>query len=327
MAFKRAIIHYIIYFTLFTLMVLVVRSTNTVPEYGLPIVAAFYLTIVYAITCFRLTVSKPEKQFAYPDRLRRRLRLLIYMGWYMLLVLIPGAYLGNKESMFSWHIGLVPAFLYMSMAQSLRPPVKLTPRPGTRDSQWRYMKYTGIYLGISLILIIAAVILCLNINMEYIMPTALVVAAISTLIFFGMIYRLIVTRPHSRFDSMPRKARYKRFWLTVGTYCILGMAIPLAILLLWKWETGTPFQTPITIAFFFTAAYGSDGTPFKGLTIFSGPAAGSGGPGGGNDGGPGNDGGVRPNVAPEEQKALRRKIMEIKRRNEAAGRAKAGSTA
>lgn len=318
MAIKRAIIHYVTYFTLFTLMVVVVRSTNTVPEYALPMVAAFYLTFVYAIQCFRLTVSKPEAQFAYPDSLRRCLRLIIYMGWYTLLVLIPGAYLVNKGAMYSWHIGVVPLFLYYSMAQTMRPPVRLTHQPKSRDSRHRYVKYLALIIGIQLILAFSLVYIGRDMETYRIVQATTYVGGVTILAVCAAFYRLVVIKPHSRFDAMPKKARYKRLASIIATYLCLGLLFPWVIASVWRMNAKILDHNTVIFVFLFVAAYGSDGTPYKGVGFFSKPPA----PMGPADTFP-------PPSKPEseERRVMRQKILEIKRRNEAAGKRKASVTA
>ncbi|BCS88331.1 hypothetical protein PSDVSF_15730 [Pseudodesulfovibrio sediminis] len=225
-----------------------------------------------------LTVIAPEKPFAFTSKARRLTHFCVYVGLFTLLACILPIFPAKKNLDYTWAAGLAPLALFPLMVQSIRPPIKLIAIPKSRDSRWRHLKYSGIYSLVLLLLGIAVAAYAMTIGPKRIDSANFTVLIYATAaILYGvhliLLHRIIVIKPHSRFDAMPAMARYKRLAAYIITYAAIDILGPWIISEYWQWQSDifANCSLAIVITFFFCAAYGTDGTPFKGVTIFSGP--------------------------------------------------------
>lgn len=306
MAIARAIKYYVIYFILFTILAVAWRLEPSLPPCAYPAVNSIILLPVFAIMCFRLVVWRPQQRFALPSLSARWMRFAVYLGCFILLVLMAAIGLGVQFArMESWWTGIVPFFLFQAMVQPLKADIRLPHRPKSPDSRWRSLKYSLVYINGNLLLVVGIAILFADTFVNNMWAAILITATVSSSIVFGALYRIVVLKPHSRFNNLPKPARLKRLAQIFAAYCLFAWGLTTAIAFWWQWEMDFPIDAIIVIAIFQTAVFGSDGAP--------GPKASA------SPSGPDNTGDIGDK---NSHAAIRQQLMQIKARNAAAGMAK-----
>lgn len=239
-----------------------------VPNPYRPILFSMMLAVPYLFMTLVLTVIRPSKPFDYASRSSRLGRFLTYVGLFMLLSIVLPFFPANLGSDYSWLAGIVPLCLFLFMVQPAKAQVRLPSVPKTADSRWRGLKYAMAFLAVQMIpagILLAAWFFP---KAGY-KPEALTVGMFTSillyasLVFIALLYRLVVTRPHSRFQDMPRRIRYRRWLSYVSAHVLLQIVGPMAIAQFWQWDLQSSVQTVLSFVLLQAAAYGSDAVPGK----------------------------------------------------------------
>ena len=267
MPITRGLLYALTYFLIFTLLVVLLREPLTasgVPNHYLPVILSMIMTVFFVPTALYLTIIRPNEPFAFDKKSRRWMRFFVYVGLFMLFAVLFPFFPANKGSNLSWLAGLMPLLMLICMVNPLKVQVRLAVIPKSRDSRWRSVKYGVAY---TLLLTPPAAILCWLflthrlLSDELLAGSILISGAYCYLLYFFMMHRLIVIKPHSRFDAMNSSSRYKRLAAYCVTYVFIGFLGPWIMTTYWQWNIGLNYSLILALALFNCAAFGTDAAP------------------------------------------------------------------
>ncbi|WFS61965.1 hypothetical protein LF599_15035 [Pseudodesulfovibrio thermohalotolerans] len=254
------------YFTIFTALAVVLRkplAQSGVPNSALPVMISMIMTVIYLPMTLYLTVIRPARFLDF-DRLSRRwLRFFNFVGLFALLAVLGPFILAREGSDGAWLAGILAPTLFIFMVQPIMAKVKLAAVPKTADSRWRSFKYSMAYTLILSLTIggIAAYWVLTDKGVpasdELIVP-ATAGTGLLFLIFSAMLHRLIVTKPHSRFQAMSTRRRYRRWSAYILSVLLLQVVCPTAINVFWQVSSEPTHLSLVSIALLHCAAYGTD---------------------------------------------------------------------
>ena len=268
MSAARGLTYYLVYFVIFTGLAALLRTplaASGVSEYGLPVIVSGLMTLFFLPMALHLTVIRPEPPFAFKPKAKRWLRFLVWAELFLLVSVLLPFFPALRGSSLTWLAGIMPLFMFLFMVQPLRAQVRLASRPG-RDSRWRAVKFWALYFLLQAVPAVGLVGYWLALPETERSPKAMalamyIFAAAAYLLLFLVLYRIVVARPHSRFDAMPGKARWKRLGGYLLTYCCFELLGPLAIRTFWRWDVHFNYSFLLVLGLLHCAAFGTDAIP------------------------------------------------------------------
>jgi len=231
---------------------------------------AWVMLCVFAVMSLRLIVMKPVERFAFERAGRRWARFAMYQGLFVLTACIGPIFVGAKlHSSYAWLAGFVPLVLFPLILNEKREPYSLPARHAPKDSLGRPIKYSFIFFVASFAASFAVFIFAikfLHLPEGGILPLALLV---QYAILLPMLYRLIVTKPHSRFEGLSLRARRLRFARYAAAYAFFATIVPIVTLTAWRWRM--PSNLYLELPLFLFAAMGTDARLYRKGGDFANP--------------------------------------------------------
>ena len=265
----RGLYYALAYFVLFTGLAILLKGPFDeagVPNHFRPVLFSMILLVPYLPMALMLTVVRPAAPFDFPGKGRRFSRFFIFVGLFVLFAILLPFFPANLGWDSSWFAGIVPLFLFCFMVQPLRIRTRLPVVPKTTDSRWRGLKYAAVFTILQVV--IAGGLLGYWFSLEeggrtpaFMHAAGILLAPCIGLLVLVMLHRLIVAKPHSRFQAMTKKQRYRRWWRYLFTYLMLQLVGPYLIIEFWKWNFDFNYSLALAVILFQSAAYGTDATP------------------------------------------------------------------
>ncbi|MGE4423702.1 MAG: hypothetical protein AB7D39_15515 [Pseudodesulfovibrio sp.] len=263
MNYGRAIKYYVVYFLIFGFFAWLrfqladMGAASRLPGYMIPGETAWIMLCIFAAMSLRLIVIKPAERFAFERSGRRWARFAMYQGVFILTACIGPIFVGAKlHSPNAWLAAFVPLALFPLILNEKREPYYLPARHAPKDGMGRPIKYSFIYMAAWITLNFAVVVFAIKILHLGLLPLTLLVLLIQYAILLSMLYRLVVTKPHSRFEGLSLRARRLRFARYAAAYVFFATIVPIVTHYAWRWRM--PSHLYLELPLFLFAAMGTD---------------------------------------------------------------------